>query len=274
MLPTIYRKYVYYHYHHAILNNSHRFLLYLTKFICENPWMSLACSLVWLQPLTQSAAYTWMPILPIWRYALWTIYHTLWNNWKPLPVPWCLLCKGHQESGFNTDHCTMSGPHHSHTTRQPWSHSKTSWPRGPIGGFKQLLGCSYHKGLQTKDLCAREAVFSHCGLSCLMWLWRVQKRLLILDRKDSCQNTIKRLLLTSLRADRYKMIQNEHIELEDHSLPKLHGHTHPFDPMLERNVAYARPDEAEKAHATISASINAGTGTRVKTLWLMISIDM
>ena len=66
-----------------------------------------------------------------------------------------------KSQGSNTDHCTMSGPHHSHTTGKPWSHSKASWPRGPMGGFKQVLGCSYHEGLQTKDLSAREAVFSH-----------------------------------------------------------------------------------------------------------------
>lgn len=39
--------------------------------------------------------------------------------------------------------------------------AKRVGPGAPIGGFKQLLGCSYHEGLQTKDLCAREAVFLH-----------------------------------------------------------------------------------------------------------------
>ena len=252
------------------MNNSHSITAYssstlLTKFICENPWMSLACSLVWLQPLTQSAAYTWMPILPLWRHALWIFYETSCNNWTKIT----LVIDVQKSHGSNTAHCTMSGPHHSHTGK-PWSHSKTSWPRGPDWWVQAATWVFLSRGFANQRSLCKGSSFLTCGLSCLMWLWRLQKRLLILDIKESCQNPIKCLLLTSLRADRYKMIQNKHIELEDHpEVARAHTLLTSFDPMLARNVAHARPDAAEKAHETISASINAG-----KTLWLMILIHM
>lgn len=74
-------------------------------------------------------------------------HETIEQKW-----PWCLLCKSH------TDPIQPIAPCLVLIILTQESHGVTAkrvGPRGPIGGFKQLLGCSYH------DLCAREAVFSH-----------------------------------------------------------------------------------------------------------------
>ncbi len=207
------------------MNNSHGITTsssstLLTKFICENPSMSLAWSLVWLKPLTQSAAYTWMPILPLWRYALWIIYETVWNNWKRLP--WCLLCKSHRGPIQTIAPCRVLI-----ILTQRESHGVTAKRVGPGARW---VGSSRYLGVPITRVCkpkisVQGRQFSH------MWPF-------MLDRSEDCKTAAntwykgflsKCLMLTSLRADRYKMIQKEHIELEDHPLQKLHRRT-PFWP--------------------------------------------
>lgn len=129
--------------------------------------------------------------------------------------------------------------------------------QGPDGWVQAGTWVFLSRGFANQRSQCKGGSFLTCGLSCLIAL-KTAKRLLILDIKDSCQNAWCWHLWELIDTKWYK---KNTLNLKTTPYRSCTG-AHPFDPMFERNVAHARPDEAEKALETTSASINAGTGDK------------